>query len=294
MFYYSKKDNRYTQKIVHSSITPQYQDLYLPLELDTEFQERHYLFIEAKDQQQKTITIQVRGIEENKGIVFQHPDMGEDLTIPMFISPFIAFDYMSHMKYEWGEVNNSVADCKILHIDIIGFFLVADIYRIFQDHYLDEMIDKLASQKSSQGIIEQKRRLRVYTKEGNKKEKPYIYLNKYVRIASQTWQIAIGLVDTSAIQGNIKYKTLCANTMVNLKYKDNYTSSQKKYMIEQYEDDRERFIAYELDDVKNYEAIQGDDRLLEEVYEEIGISEYYNPSRPPIGATVNSTPRRCR
>jgi hypothetical protein len=265
----------------------QYQDLYLPLEVDTEFQERHYPFIETKDKQQKTITVQVRGVEENKGITFQHPDMGKDLTMPMFISPFVAFDYMSHMKYKWEEVANSVTDCKILHIDIIGFFLVADIYRIFQDHYLDEMISKLANQKPSQGIIEQKRRLRVYTKERNKKENPYIYLNKYVRIAGQIWQIAVGLIDTSAIQGNINYKTLCANTMVNLTYKDNYTSSQKKYMIQQYEDYREKFIAYGLDDVKNYKAIQGHDRLLQEVYKEIGISEYYNPSRPTIGATVN-------
>jgi hypothetical protein len=108
-----------------------------------------------------------------------------------------------------------------------------------------------------------------------------------VRIASQTWQIAFGLFDTSTIKGNIKYKTLCANTMVNLKYNDNYTSGQKKYMIEQYEDDRERFMAYGLDDVKNYEAIQGHDRLLEEVHKEIGISEFYNPSRPTKGATVN-------
>lgn len=269
------------------SLTDRNSRLYLPLETDTEFWHPK-LDINHPDRViSRCLTVQHRAVTHDEGVIFTHPDSREFARHPVITTGFSPIDYLQHIGIPAAIARSDFTlSLPVLQFDLYGFFLTAELCRIVTGDYLYDIKKLILGRRDDNASIEMGRRLIASTiLKGNRAEQ-FTLMPWVVEIAGTKFQAAIAFYDCCAVHGNTNYATFCANSGVKLKYKDNFTSEEKGRMQKQYLSRPEDFDNYALGDLQCYEALQGNMSKFETIYRSLEISEYFEPPRLTIGATV--------
>jgi hypothetical protein len=284
MFRTSAKEYQYTPLILEK---PNDENLYLPIELDTEYTHPEYELNNPSQNICTNLTVQCRAINLEIGVIYAHPD-NPTPRHKTFSHGFVVFDYLEDNGHT-VEVSrlpswDTSIDAPWLQIDIYSFFAVAEMARVFQGVYLADILS-LVSNPTNYGI-EQGRRLRTYTKVGNQLFN-WVEMPWKLTLDGSVYRVRITIFDTCAVHGIASYANLCSNSGVTLKYKDNFTSSEKAVMDKMYNERTDDFDNYALGDLYNYNALEGNITNFEKIYEALELSEYFTIPRLTIGATIS-------
>lgn len=261
--------------------------IYLPLEIDTEYY-HHDLDINVPTPEiSRCLTIQCRSLNSENGIILTHSDSRDFARHPVISSGFAPVDYLRESGYDVAlERCIHPLDLPVMQVDLYGFFLVAELYRVVTGQYLTDINQLVLERRKDNASIAMGRRLIASTiLKGNRAEQN-VLMPWVLTINGLKFQIALSLFDTCAVHGNTNYKTFCANSGVELKYKDNFSSDEKGRMLEQYLNRGIDFDNYALGDLYNYPALLGNMSKFETIYKSLEISNYFEPPRLTIGATV--------
>jgi hypothetical protein len=261
--------------------------LYLPIETDTEYWHPEFDINDPHRTISQCLTIQHRAITEETGVIFTHPESAAIARHPLLMTGFSPVDYLRHIGIPASiERYNHPLDLPVLQIDLYGFFLVAEAYRVVTGDYQADINQLVLGRRDDDTSIEMGRRLIASTiLKGNRAEQ-FVLMPWVVKLYNHPFQVALSFYDCCAVHGNTNYATFCANSGVQLKYKDNFTSEEKGKMQEQYIAKPDDFDNYALGDLQCYEALQGNLKKFETIYEALDITRYFEPPRLTIGATV--------
>ncbi|NJO30189.1 MAG: hypothetical protein HC874_23630 [Richelia sp. SL_2_1] len=133
--------------------------------------------------------------------------------------------------------------------------------------------------------IETARRIRCVTPV-NGQELDYVELDFFVVINGVEYVLCLRLVDTGAIHGVASYNDFCKACGWELKYKDNFTKEEKSKMFEMSLRRCEDFENYALGDLEVYEALDLYKQKWEEVYQKLGLEDFYQTPKLTIGGSV--------
>ena len=294
MFYIEKKNNVFNTAMHCTSIIPQnIKKIYLPLEVDTEFQEPHYPYKKDTDRQRVTISVQIKSINKNyKPMFFLHRDMqklslntGEKNT-DYIETDFAIVDYLIKNGYDVKLHNEYEPVEKNIYIDIIGHTLIADIERIFEGNLKKKIQSLIYSSNNTKEKITHDRHLKCITKKGYQLLN-YVSLNYNITINNTKYNIFIGTMDMGAIRGNISYEELCYNTKVKLISKQLISQKEKQNMLEVFKEKPEIFKEYAQGDLFSYEAFQNHIEQMKKLYTDLDIPIDELKPCYTIGSTVN-------
>lgn len=261
--------------------------LYFPVETDTEFWHPDYDINQPVRQVSQCLTIQHRAIGDDQGLIFTHPDSSAIARHPLIRSEFTPVDYLNALGIKTTiERSPFYQNLPVLQVDIYGFFLVAELYRIVSGELKRDINKLVTGRNDGYSKIEMGRRLIASTiLQGNRAEQ-YVYVPWVVMIQNYRFQLAISLFDTCAVHGIENYAGFCTNSGIELTYKDNFSTDEKALMQVQYTQRPEDFDNYALGDLYVYKALMGNMSKFELIYKSLGISKYFEPPRLTIGATV--------
>jgi hypothetical protein len=263
-------------------------DCHLPLDVDTEYQS-HLLYKNPSDTSICTnITVQVKSVVEDVGMIFAHPDIADIARHPVYKYPVVALDYLEAKGYQVRMERIGYRDTVLptLQIDFYGFFFLAELMRIVQGEMFQDIGKLCAPATKRYGHINQKRRVRSYTGSG-KWMKNYVELPWTVEVNGFEYRLRMSIFDTGAIHGVASYADFCNNTDVSITYKDTFTSQQKGEMLTMYTEQPEDFDNYALGDLYNYQALMGNIEKFQDIYRLLGLEEYFTLPRLTIGATTS-------
>lgn len=285
MFYLESDAYLYDPK--HAVPDPLGQSAYLPIEIDTEYQQTKNDLNNPSEQICINITVQCRSIATTKGITYAHPDIAPIARHPVFKNPCPVVDYLQDNGYEvklsrlssWA----TMTDLPRLQLDLISYFAVSEYLRVFTGALRDD-IEQLAVRPPKGQGIDQGRRLRTYS-ESHGKYQNWVELPWLIEINGYAYRLNLCWFDTCAL-GFQSYKKFCENTGVTLEYKDNFTIQEKGAMLTMYTDRAEDFDNYALGDLYNHDALVGYAERFKTVYDSLDLTEYYSPPRLTIGSTV--------
>jgi len=261
--------------------------LYLPLETDTEF---WHLELDINHPQRtisQCLTVQHRAVTLEKGVIFTHPESAAIARHPVLTTGFSPIDYLNHIGIPASIKRcNYPLNLPVLQIDLYGFFLLAEAYRIVTGDFRADIDRLVLGRRDDAASIQMGRRLIASTVlKGNRAEQ-FVMMPWEVKILNHRFQVALSFYDCCAVQGITNYATFCANSGVKLEDKDNFTSEEKGKMHEQYINRAEDFDNYALGDLQCYEALIGNMSKFKTIYDSLDIASYFEPPRLTIGATV--------
>ena len=105
MFYYNNKYTTNKQKCVSFDGS---EDVYFPIELDTEFQEAKYPYDNEYKSSRGTITVQLRPIYSEEAFVYEHKDVKRALFSKRIIKKlqhkFVVTDLFRDLVYDAIEI----------------------------------------------------------------------------------------------------------------------------------------------------------------------------------------------
>jgi hypothetical protein len=270
--------------------TPKGVNAYLPIEIDTEYTHEGYDLNNPNQNICTNLTVQCRSITKTKGIIYRHPDNKYDNEArhKTLKHGFTALDYLEDNGYQ-VKLNRlptwqSSTELPWLQIDVYSYFGVAELCRVFQGEFRNDIIS-LVVNPTTYGI-EQGRRLRTFTKLGNKLFN-WVELPWLLQLADEQYKVRLAMYDTCAVHGIANYASFCANSGVTLIYKDNFNSIEKSMMGKMYIERPDDFDNYALGDLYNHEALIGNKDNFYHIYESLELTKYYTPPRLTIGATVS-------
>lgn len=284
---FSDRTKDYIYSPLHME-NPEGDNLYFPIEADTEYEHAKQDINNPLTKLCKTITAQCRSIYQEEGLIYAHPDIESVARHKVFQHGFVGVDYLEDNGHKvkltrlpsWETVTNT----PWIQIDIYTFFAVAEIMRIFQGVYRND-VKSLITNPTNFGI-EQGRRLRTYTKVGNQLfnwcEMPW-----NLTIDGIDHRVRLCIYDTCAVHGVASYASFCENSRVTLDYKHNFNSDEKSRMLEMYINRPDDFDDYALGDLHNYDALLGNSENFQEIYKTLNLEPYFTPPRFTIGATVS-------
>lgn len=277
------------------------RSIHLPLVVDTEFT------TSSEDKLQQTprshISSQVRQINEDIGTLYFHPQFADRLNAARTregMKPceslqyeFDAFDWLASKGFAiktWQGQGEEYRNYPTLVVTLYAHFALAELNMVFRGS-----LKKTVKQLQRKGKITQQRRLMA---SGATRFQDYVELGhlvklthqdpKYRRYNNQTYKLAIRFVDTGAIHGMAGYADIAKNVGHELKYKDNFTKEEKSRMLDMALERPKDFEEYALGDLDVYEILQKYDKLMHEIYEQLGVSDYYREPQLTIGGTVKN------
>lgn len=261
--------------------------IYLPIETDTEYWHERLDINHPQKTISQCLTVQHRGITQDTGIIFTHPDSKEIARHPLLNTGFSPVDYLQKLGFKATiQRSNYPLNLPVLQIDIYGFFLVAELYRMVFGEYRDDINQLVLCRRDDKSSIEMGRRLIASTVlKGNRAEQ-FVMMPWVITIDDFRFHVALSFFDCCAVHGNTNYATFCANSGVKLKYKDNFTSVEKGLMQHQYLTRHEDFDNYALGDLHCHDALEGNFQKFKTIYDSLGIGDYFESPRLTIGATV--------
>ncbi len=287
MFKLSANDYVYPSETV---LTPKGVNGYLPIEIDTEYTHENYDLNNPDQNICTNLTVQCRATAKKQGIIYRHPDNKCDgeTRHKTLKHGFAAVDYLEDHGYEVKLIRLPSWENKhqlpFLQFDVYSYFGVAELCRIFQGEFRNDIIS-LVVNPTTYGI-EQGRRLRTFTKQGNQLFN-WVDLPWLLQLADEHYKVRIALYDTCAVHGVANYASFCANSGVNLIYKDNFNNIEKSMMDRMYIERPNDFDNYALGDLYNHEALLGNAANFLHIYETLDLTKYYTPPKLTIGATVS-------
>ena len=264
-------------------------NLYLPLEIDTEY--THPATIEQPRLPIcTTITVQCKAIWQRDGIIYGHPDIATKSRHKVFKYDFVGWDYLEDLGHEIEPIEDDLGIDGIIppsiQVDVYSFFALAELFRMFQGQYYRDLKNIVVHGVKHRGVISLQRRLITYHQVGTRYF-DWIYTPWLLLIDGHLYSVKLSIKDTSAIQGKTNYKTFCENSNIKLKYKDNFLPEEKLKMYDMYINRPDDFDNYALGDLYNYDALLGNAKNFESIYESLGLADYYTPPKYTIGSTVS-------
>ncbi|NER28423.1 MAG: hypothetical protein F6J89_12500 [Symploca sp. SIO1C4] len=287
--FYSKADTyQYSQPIVSiSEALLRTSRIYCPLDIDTEFTHLPYDLNRPKKEVSKTITVQIKEIASSEGKIYTHPDCADIAKHPVASYGFMTIDHLVAAGHRCVLTRvNQPTMLPVIQFDLYGFFLTAELYRIVQGAYRDDIDELVRSKNPKLGQIQMGRRLIASTLFTGNKREPWVYLPWVLEIDGHKLQVALSFYDTCAVHGAVNYATFCANCGVKLKYKDTFTAEEKKVMIKMYLEYLKRYGDYSLGDLYNHDALIENMEKFRIIYRSLNIENYFELPRLTIGATV--------
>lgn len=260
--------------------------IYCPLEADTEYTHAELLDNPSKQFNCTNITVQVRSINQDTGVIYSHPENSQ-ARHQAFKNDIALVDYISHQGYEVSLSLESGLDVHtpIFQFDIYAYFAVAELLRIFQGEYQKNVRDLVTNPQNSG--IEQGRRLRTYTQCGNQHFN-WVEMPRWcLTINGRKFRVRLCIYDTCAVHGTANYASFCSNSGIELKYKDNFSSAEKARMNIMYRTRPKDFDNYALGDLYNHTALLGNMGNFELIYKSLDLEDYFTPPRLTIGSTVS-------
>jgi len=266
------------------------ENIALPLVVDSEFYAPSVAdFVNGDFSFRKAIAIQVKHIHYDDASIFAHNDfviesIENDLT-PRHTPtthPFIVGDYLEkyghHVSFERVEYEELLEREKYpkLVVVLYAYFALADIGMICPDaDYQNDISLKIAYQQ-----IKMTRRLVAGKHGAGQVSMPW-----FITIDGFTYQISLKIIDACAIHGVASYKEFCTNSGLSLDAKD-LMGDDIKRMNKVYYERPEDFDKYALGDLQVYNALKKNAENLETICDDLGVTEYCEPPKLSIGATV--------
>ncbi len=260
---------------------------YFPIETDTEYWHPDYDINNPHKEVSRTLTVQHRALADEEGLILTHPDSAAIARHPILNTGFSPVDYLQRLGIPATiERCKRPEDLPVMQVDIYGFFLVAELYRIVLGDFREDINKLVLTRRDDAASIEMGRRLIASTiLKGNRAEQS-VLMPWVLSIGQYSFQVSISLFDCCAVHGNANYATFCTNSGIELTYKDNFTKLEKSKMQLQYQFREKDFDTYALGDLYCYKALVGNMSKFAVIYSSLGLDSYFEPPRLTIGATV--------
>lgn len=294
LFFGKAVNYRYSEPLsITEVLYSEHKVIYLPLNIDTEFYhlEQRLDCPVPSAEIQRTLTVQVRGIQDPQGEIYAHPDSADIARHPIDYSPLSICNYLNNRNIPLEFVRNdeNIRCERYIRVSLHGFFLLAEYLRIAQGHMRNDL--EQLTIKPEKNKIEQGRRLIASNKSrGSNLEEQFIYLNRYLLyIDDIKFGLQLELFDYSAMTGNGGLGNFAKIGGHVLKYKDTLKLTDKENMKDTYLNKPGEFDNYALGDLEAYDIALKVDDLIGQIYKDSGIENHYKQgevSRLTIGATV--------
>ena len=206
---------------------------------------------------------------------------GYDFLLPAKSDSFIC-DYLKQFGIEsYMEIDES-DNKKIPNLDLYlySFFGIVDIPLLAKpDTIFYEVIKSALANKA----IHHDKRLN--TKWNNPVSCPITFQIQDINGIYHPYRLRLLFIDIGAIHGNASYKKVCQNVGVDITAKslmDDYKSD----MLTGLKLHPDEFIAYSIGDLNVYDVLVAYANMMKNVYNELGLTDYYLLPKLTIGATV--------
>lgn len=271
-------------------------DIHIPKVIDGEFDS--FLHNKLAQRSRSKICFQVKGIHESapsliftteklKTVINSHRIGNKTKPFYPLKTDFFAVDYLNRNGIDCylkpiKSKNETVGKSRCF-ITCIGHFLTAEI-NFLGTGAVKENIKRL--QRNEKGArIETARRIRCVTPV-RKQELDYVELDFLIVIDGVEYILCLRLIDTGAIHGVASYNDFCKASGHKLKYKDNFTKDEKSRMFEMCLRRCQDFGDYALGDLEVYDALDLFKDKWFEVYQLLGLQDYYQIPKLTIGGSV--------
>ena len=263
----------------------------VPLIIDTEF----------TGDRRTGVTVQMRGVHEENGIVYDHKDLqhyAEQKKLQLRHRP-IKYDFapIDHLEQHGHQVELKIYDrvhkrdpkgdkLPFCQFDIYAHFALAELFTIFTGEAREKLINLIKHGKSR--TIEMTRRLRTTTKGGKKgfQVSDAVELPFHLVLDNRRYRVKIRIIDTCALHGIASYKAIASATGVELPYKETLTQHDLENMLDTYFNKPVDFDNYALGDLEVYRILANNAELFKKVYRSLGIESYFQLPKLTIGSTV--------
>jgi hypothetical protein len=285
-----KKQYLYDPTTTVNNLSEHNDNIAIPLVIDTEY----------TNDRRMGITVQIKGIHQEKGVIFDHLDLQKyaDLNnLQLRHKPikhdFAALDYLSRCDRQVRlivkeRVRKTDIDGQKLPyclFDVYAHFALAELLIMFTGEARKKIIEIIKHGKSRS--IEMTRRLRTTTR-GKKgfEVSDAIELPFHLDLDNKRYRVKIRIIDSCALHGIASYKAIASATGVELPYKETLSQYDLENMLDTYFKKPEDFDNYALGDLEVYQILVNNSDLFKKVYKSLGVEQYFQPPRLTIGSTV--------
>ncbi|NER25657.1 MAG: hypothetical protein F6J96_34190 [Symploca sp. SIO1C2] len=269
-------------------------DLYIPLVVDTEFTTKKPSLWQQIGRFH--ISSQVKGIHESAPkLMFFHKDadklnlireMVGHPKLPILKTDFDGLDYLHQLGVDAFIRPCSKNEARKLTkciFTLYAHFATAELNLMFRGS-LGERIKEL--QRAEVGErIECQRRVRCITPT-RRGEMDYVLLDHIICINGEEYSLAIKIVDTAGLHGVASYAAIAKAVGWVLEHKDNFSTQEKEDMWDTAMQRPKDFENYALGDLDVYEMVEANASQFLEVYDRLGLKDYYQIPKLTIGGTV--------
>lgn len=178
------------------------------------------------------------------------------------------------------------------NLTLVTYFGVVDIIKSFQNAELIADVKELVKREN---LIHDKRLKEIpfKTKEGKhftsniKHYTTGCRLNWILSLNGIKYKVKLDIIDLTALHGLTNLNELLINCGIENEYKKSL-DDYKSCMFEALLYEPVLYHEYALGDIRLYEALRSYNKNLRGIYNNLGISEYFQETRLTIGATVNN------
>jgi hypothetical protein len=163
---------------------------------------------------------------------------------------------------------------------MVAHFATAELNIVFSGSLKAEI--KLLQRSEGESQILSGRRLQCQ----GKHKTDIISLNHIVTVDGVDFEMCLKIIDTGAIHGIASYAGIAEAVGHDLPFKNLFNSDQKSRMIDMAVERAQDFQDYALGDLDVYEIIEKNKVKFKEVYELVGLGDYYRNPKLTIGGTV--------
>jgi hypothetical protein len=185
------------------------------------------------------------------------------------------FENISIEHNEYNETNKKVKDMPKLTVKLFGYYMIADICKLFGGEYLKDIRTAML-----QGKISLKRRLAA---SGFHKG---WYTNWVTTLNNIKYQTIIEFVDLGGLHGIESFETVLTNLGMDTTEKNLLNDVKDNMLLAMIERPTE-FKKYALGDLNLYEVLKKHNKLLYEIYKSSNVEKYFILSKLTTGAYTN-------
>jgi hypothetical protein len=267
------------------------KDIHCPIDYDSEFRSRYFALDSTPLTNNKTISLQMQGIYQPKGMILAHTDIKDIARHPVVEDDFAPLTYLRWLGVDVGVLNNhgvleniDADSLPSATFHLYVFFGVADIFRMVSGECQKQLL--------AHPMLRQDKRLKTVKEYLNDTGflivvDSAIELPWTVMIAGKLYRVNIWVHDLAAIAGHKTLDSCAALCGIDMPYKDTISRDEKSDMIKVYLERPKVFDNYALGDLNLYQMYCNYHDLFKTIYTDLGLGKDFLPPKPSIGSTVN-------